>query len=67
MRFVDFKGYSLPLTIEEQELMSKFPCNKKDLTERECVIANDLVRKDLLIRKRDDGQLFYKTSKYYQT
>lgn len=66
MRFVDFKGYSLPLTIEEQALLPRLPCNKKDLTEREQVIANDLVRKDLIIRKNQDGQVSYKKSKYCQ-
>lgn len=54
----------VPITNEESDLLGKFydkqEINKKDLVEREIVVANHLVNKDVLYRKNEDGQIIYR-------
>lgn len=57
------QGLSMPITNEEADLLSKFydenSVSRRDLTEREVVLANNLVVKDLLYRKNQSGQVTY--------
>lgn len=57
---------SVQITNEEAELLKKFKTPngfvKSDLTEHDQLIANQLVNKDLLIRRNQDGQIIYKRS-----
>lgn len=53
----------LPITNEEKTLLMKFagePVSKKDLSDREQVIANQLTVKNVLIRINKNGKIFYK-------
>lgn len=54
----------VPITNEESDFLGKFHENKqvlkKDLHEREIVVANHLVNKDVLYRKNEDGQIVYR-------
>jgi len=54
----------LPLTNEEADVLGQFTENKKiakeDLSPRESLIANQLVTKDILYRKNEDGQIYYR-------
>lgn len=52
----------LPITNEEADLLGKFDegeVHKQDLNEREVVIANSLVNKDVLYRKNENGRITY--------
>lgn len=56
-------GLSIALTNEEAELLDKFgddAVTRKQLSDREQLLANQLVVKDLLIRKQIDGKTHYK-------
>ena len=63
MRVIEITGkYKIPLTNEESDLYEKIqtrPHTKKELTERELVIANNLVIKEVVIRKLTDGAIIY--------
>lgn len=63
MKIVEFtNGIQLPITNEESDLLSKFEdsaVGKRSLTEREQVIANQLVNKGVLVRRNQDGQIQY--------
>lgn len=66
MKIVEiFSGLSVAITNEESDMLGKFKSNpsifKKDLSERDTLLANNLVNKDLLIRKNQDGQIIYTT------
>jgi hypothetical protein len=54
----------LPITNEEQDLLSKFVGDsaiaKQQLEEREQVLANQLTVKDVLLRTSQDGKIYYK-------
>lgn len=54
----------LPITNEEADLLAKFSegvsIAKNQLDERQQVIANQLVIKDVLSRRNQDGKIFYK-------
>ena len=56
-------GLSMPITNEEADLLSKFhegaSVSRKDLTERQVVVANNLVNRDVLYRKNQDGRITY--------
>jgi hypothetical protein len=66
MRIVEFMGgIQLPITNEESDMLNKFTSsdneiNKQSLTEREQVIANQLVNKGVLVRKNQNGQIHYR-------
>lgn len=67
MRFLEFsKGPSTYITNEEQDLLHYVDANgvvyKKKLSEREAEIANRLVNRDLLLRKRINDQITYQRS-----
>jgi hypothetical protein len=53
----------LPITNEEAEVLGKFSdvgqISRRDLNEREVYIANQLVNKDVLTRKNNNGQISY--------
>lgn len=52
----------LPITNEENELLSKFGDDsiaKSQLEEREQVLANQLTVKDVLLRTNQDGKIYY--------
>jgi hypothetical protein len=53
----------LPITNEEAEVLRKFSIEnhlpRRELDEREVYIANQLVNKDVLTRKNNNGQISY--------
>jgi hypothetical protein len=63
MKIVEFtNGVQLPITNEESDLLARFEdsaIGKRSLTEREQVIANQLVNKGVLLRRNQDGQIQY--------
>jgi len=53
----------LPITNEEQSLLTRFTgelVSKKELSDREQVIANQLTVKNVLLRINKNGKIFYK-------
>jgi hypothetical protein len=53
----------LPITNEEQSLLKRFSeesIPKKELSDREQVIANQLTIKNVLVRINKNGKIFYK-------
>ena len=65
MRFAEFKpGISVFITNEEQDLFRKIygdgKVSKRDQDERECNLANQLVIKNMLVRKRVNDSIIYK-------
>lgn len=72
MKIVELTGHlnqtiQLPITNEEYDLLNKFSGDsvvaRKDLSEREVQVANQLVNKDVLYRKNQDGSVTYKKKK----
>lgn len=55
---------NVPITNEEAEVLDKFEDDKvvqrQDLSPREVVLANQLVNKDILNRKHENGHTAYK-------
>ena len=67
MRFLEFKkGISVAITNEEQEILEKIrdqgDISKKKLSEREQVIANQLVNKNMIVRKKVNDDITYRKS-----
>ena len=65
MRFAEFKpGITVFITNEERDIFRKIfgegTVNKRDLDERECNLANQLVIKNMLVRKRVNDSIIYK-------
>lgn len=65
MRIVEISNkLQLPITNEEAELLDKFEeagiILKSELNERQQLVANQLVVKDLVLRKNQDGKITYK-------
>lgn len=53
----------LPITNEEADLLAQFENDsifKSDLNERQQHLANQLVNKDVLVRRNQDGKITYK-------
>lgn len=54
----------LPITNEEADLLSHFDSGefvpRSELNERQQLVANQLVVKDVLLRRNQDGKIFYK-------
>lgn len=54
----------LPITNEESDVLGKFAegeiIERNTLSEREIHVANQLVNKDVLLRKNQDGKITYK-------
>ena len=70
MRFLEFKnGIQTYVTEEEQTLLNRIReeglVGKKDLTEREQVVAHKLTQKNILIRQKQDEQINYRISKNF--
>lgn len=55
---------SVPLTNEEADVLGRFNessvIERREFSDRECHIANQLVNKDILLRKNQDGKITYK-------
>ena len=53
----------LPITNEEADILAKFDegsnIAKSEFNERQQHIANQLVNKDVLLRRNQDGKIFY--------
>ena len=54
----------IPLTNEESDILGRFENNnkisKKDFNPREQYLANNLVTKDILMRHKKDGDIYYR-------
>jgi len=58
-------GIQMPITNEESDVLGKFESKetvieKQDLTEREQLLANQLVVKGALVRRNQDGKIQYR-------
>lgn len=57
------QGLRMPLTNEEADILGRFydsqSVPKKEFNERETYIANQLVTKNVLLRKNQDGKIIY--------
>jgi len=57
----------LPITNEEADVLGQFDGGRQiareDLSPRQLVVANQLVNKDVLFRKNENGKVFYKPKK----
>jgi hypothetical protein len=55
---------SLPISNEEADVLGQFEANKiiakEDMNPRQIVVANQLVNKDILLRKNDQGKITYR-------
>lgn len=65
MKFIEIaNNLQIPINNEEDELLKKFRQEeliyKSKLTDRERVVANHLVMKDVLIRKNENGKIYFK-------
>jgi|TARA_R110000822_G_scaffold43417_1_gene117208 hypothetical protein len=65
MRFLEFKkGITVVITNEEQDVLEmlrdKGTVNKTKMSEREQTIANQLVNKNIIVRKKSNEQITYK-------
>lgn len=65
MKIVEItNNIKLPITNEEAELLDKFnegvSIAKNEFNERQQLVANQLVNKDVLLRRNQDGKIFYK-------
>lgn len=64
MKIVELlNNVSLPITNEEADLLDQFDEStvipRKQFNERQLVVANQLVNKDVLLRRNQDGQITY--------
>jgi hypothetical protein len=65
MKIVELiNNLTIALTNEEQDLLLKFSdagasVARRELNEREVVVANSMVNKDVLYRKNQDGRITY--------
>jgi hypothetical protein len=64
MKIVEItQGIQLQITNEEADLLGRFydesTVHKKEFNEREAYVANQLVNKNVLLRKNQDGQIVY--------
>ena len=54
----------VPLTNEEADVLGQFydraTIAKEDFDHRQTLVANHLVNKDVLLRKNEDGKLYYR-------
>lgn len=66
MKIVELvNNITIPISNEESELLKKFTesegVKKSDLDDREQHVANSLVHKDILLRKKnEDGKILFK-------
>jgi hypothetical protein len=71
MKIVELINHiAITLNNEEADVLARFESAtamyKKDLTEREVTIANQLVNKDVLLRRKNNGKTQY-TKKIHST
>jgi hypothetical protein len=64
MKIVEImQGLQLQITNEEADVLGRFhdqsTVQKKEFNEREAYVANQLVNKNVLLRKNQDGQIVY--------
>jgi hypothetical protein len=64
MKIVELlNNLQVPITNEQADLLGRFShepqISKKDLNEREQLIANQLTQQDILLRKNNNGQITY--------
>lgn len=54
----------VPLTNEEADVLGQFydraTIAKEDFDHRQTLVANHLVNKDVLLRKNEDGKIYYR-------
>lgn len=54
----------IPITNEEADVLGRFDDSKQlakeDLSDRQAMIANHLVNKDVLFRKNENGKIYYR-------
>jgi hypothetical protein len=54
----------LPITNEEADVLGQFDESKQiakeDMSSRQSLIANQLVNKDVLFRKNENGKIYYR-------
>jgi hypothetical protein len=54
----------IPITNEEADVLGQFDQEKQiakeDMSHRQSLIANQLVNKDVLFRKNENGKIYYK-------
>ncbi len=54
----------IPITNEEADVLGNFDENKQmakvDMSERQILVANQLVNKDVLFRKNENGKIYYR-------
>lgn len=65
MKIVEItNNIKLPITNEEADLLDQFDegvsIAKSEFNERQQLVANQLVNKDVLLRRNQDGKIFYK-------
>lgn len=65
MKIVEItNNIKLAITNEEADLLAKFDDGvnvaKSEFNERQQLVANQLVNKDVLLRRNQDGKIFYK-------
>lgn len=65
MKIVELlNNIKLPITNEEADVLGKFAdlpqIAKEDFSPREQLLVNGLVNKDVLIRKNQDGKIYYR-------
>lgn len=65
MRIIEItNNISVPITNEESDVLGKFhkseTVERSTMSEREQIIANQLVNKEILLRKNQDGKTIYK-------
>jgi hypothetical protein len=55
---------TIPITNEEAAVLALFEdetiLSRRDLSPRQVILANQLVNKDILLRKNEDGNISYK-------
>ena len=65
MKIVELVNHiSVPITNEEADVLGRFReqeiVERSEFNERERMLANQLVNKDVLLRKNQDGKIIYK-------
>lgn len=65
MKIVELINHiSIPLTNEESDILGRFHdkpvIERSEFSDRDCHVANQLVNKDILLRKNQDGKITYK-------
>ena len=65
MKIVELiNSIQIPITNEENDLLNQFegtePIYKNSLSERQQLLANQLVNKDILTRRIQDGKVLFK-------